>query len=273
MVISRSLMNFYEDLAKAKGKESWKELLNIDGKVISDADNFNDREKIHLINSFNNPIYFIDKIKLNNTSSAVRPSNIERIDFNIGTYLAVRNLMAGKSVVLALPPQTKKSLTIKAYALYLLLFNEGYIVVANNRVLSTLRECQKSIISLYDDLPEYLKIKSKKDISDRIISDTKKDEEQYVGKIMLCIYDDLNERQVGRVKLNLAYPVVICDRLYADELWKDKIQTEITKSGASNVIGVKYNAFDLGLMTTDTAADKLQQHNFDLSTFLKEYVL
>ena len=260
-MISRKLVNFYGELAKAKGKESWEELLNCDGKVINAGESAN-RDAIHLVNCFNNPIYCIDKM-----STAAG----ERIEFNIGTYLAIRNLINGKSVVLHLPPQTYKTTLAKAYVLYTLLFTEGYIAYAPNGFADT-RQFQRGIAKMYHSLPEYLKLKPVTEITNRIITESKKDDDQYEGKVILCLYDDLNKARVDKLKLDITIPTLICNRLGEEELWDDNLVTALREVGANNFVQVRYNMFDLGY-DMEYAKKRFKDYGENLETFLKENVI
>lgn len=264
-MISESLKKFYEELSRAKGKESATELLNIDGRVIVDTDNFANPEDIEKVNCFNNPIYFLDKVNIsgyNDTTS--------KFEFNIGTYLGIRNLMNGKNVVLELPPQRGKSVISKAYALYILLFTEKYIVVSPNIGCPTTRDSVRAIIEMYNNLPEYLKIKSKDSIRSRIIPDSKKDE--HIDQIGLCLYDDLTKAQIDKLKLDVTLPILICDRLDGEDRWGDKLINALATAGTNNFVQVRYNMFDLG-GTMEEAEDYFKRYNCSLSSFLKEFVL
>lgn len=269
-MISNSLKNFYVELSRAKGKETSLELLNLDGKVILDTDNFANPEDIEKVNCFNNPIYFLDKVRVPlHLDPEFKKITYVDLELNIGTYLAIRNLMNGKNVVLELPPQSKKSTIAKAYALYLLLFTDKYIVVNPNRVYNRTSLIVQSIIEMYNGLPEYLKVKSVENIKSRIIADSKKTDYSNIG---LCIYDDLSSKQVDKLELDVTLPTLICDRLDGEDRWGNKLISALTSTGTNNFVQVRYNMFDLGETMKD-AENHFKRYNSDLSTFLKEYVL
>lgn len=258
-MIEANLKVFYEQIAEAKGKETWLELLNIDGKIIN-----NDTDQIEIVNCYNNPFYFLSKLQIPVMGGTRIP-----FQFNIGNYLAIRNLVNGKNVVVELPPQEYKTLTALSYAIHQLIFTDGTIVLeANNeegRKLDLLK-----LQDLIEGLPEYLKSINNLNLEERIIRDTEKDE-----NTVLCIYDDMHiEESIESINVSFMIPTIICNTL-GNKHWQEKLPNAIKEAKGNmprQFVQVRYNIFDLG-RDMEYAKMRFRSCNEDLETFLNENIL
>jgi len=162
MKLNDNFLKLYSDIASDK-KCKVIDVLNEDGNIaINDTIDEKYKGVLELHNCMNNPLYFLDKLKINVNDELI-PMPID-----ITGFMSIKLVHTNKNnIVVDHPKGTHVNDLIIGYMMYKLLFTDECIMFYTTDKYSEAKNMD--ISKLYDNIPKYLKIKPLNELSSRIL--------------------------------------------------------------------------------------------------------
>lgn len=217
------------------------------GKLVGPI--FNEEKTFNLINGFNNPLVFIDMCQYDNG---------ERIRMNVGFLTLVQKFNIRKSVLYSTPTNTGKTKFINAFILYKLLTEDYNIVFYNSYGITY-------IVELYNNLPEYMRVKSLEDITSRIYNS----KEAPDGEIGLVVYDDIDMNVVEDI--DKKYQTIVMGRVNSMTPYRQWLIENRENREGFQWDGISFTFQDIGL-GKEYFLKQCEIEKFDLSKIYDDII-
>ena len=220
--MTKQFIEFFIERAKFSPGKSWLDLVEQFGKICDPQ--FKEEGPSDLISCANNPLVFIDMLKLDDGS---------KVDINFGFWVLMQKYNEGKNILYSAPEDTGKTKFILGFVLYKILFSKEHVHLSTG----DLDKSKDIILQFYRNLPEYLKIKPESALfsNPKSLEDTD-----------LIIYDSIS---LGTSKVPISKnirTIIICKNSESEDYRKWLVDNRDVP-GKYRYTGINFTFKDLGL--------------------------
>lgn len=166
---------------------------------------------IEIHNCISNPFYFLDKLSILQAGEGDLAGYVP-MPINLSGFMAVKMINGRKNnIILDAPINTNTDKLILGYVLYKILFSDEYVIINSSELGASYYI--NNIKDLYQNMPNYLKIKGIETVLEHIVFDVY-EEEQYDEldmEIGLIVYIDSKSCPPSKFLLrqNIIVPTII----------------------------------------------------------------